>query len=131
MPKAPRPETVTERCIEKEGTQQEKRMPWRGARHPESVVQNNTSFGMRQRDATHALSGGGPIRPVSNSPSHWYWRGCLDDPKQTANTRAPTLPIQLWFYYNPLGRICKWNLLACQDSVICAEISQETNLLLR
>ena len=59
------------------------------------VVQNDTSFGMRQRDAAHALSGGGPIRPVSNSPSHWYWRGCRDDPKQTANTRAPTLPIQL------------------------------------
>lgn len=73
------PKTVTERCIEKEGAQQ-KRMSWRGARHPESVAQNDTSFGMRQRDAAHALPGGGPIRPVSNSPSHWYWRGRPEAP---------------------------------------------------
>ena len=86
---------VHSRCIEKEGAQQEKRMPWREARHPESVVQNDTSFGMRQRDAAHALSGGGPIRPVSNSPSHWYWRGRSEGSDKTANTRAPTLPIQL------------------------------------
>lgn len=52
---------------------------------------------MRQRDATHALPGKDPFRPVSNSPSHWYWWGASGPGRRhAANTRAPTLPFELY-----------------------------------
>lgn len=69
--------------------------------------------------------GTSPIRPMSNSPSHRYWNGLSEWNPTAENTHMPTLPIQLYLYYNLLGEICKRNLFRLQDSVICAEISPE------
>lgn len=52
-------------------------------------------------------------------------------PTKTANTYVPTLPIPLCFYYSPLGRICKKNLLPSHNSVICAENLPQNKSLLR
>lgn len=45
------------------------------------------------------------FRPVSNSPSHWYWCGISDESrKPAANTRTSTLPFGLYFtYYTHCG----------------------------